>query len=72
MGQRGLVGFALEVNDIQSVYENLVNKEVKLSTPKNLSFRWCFNLLKRTMPWKNSYVQEFEGRYPISILFSYN
>lgn len=60
-GHRGLIGFCLEVNDIQAVYQALRQKEVQITEPQPLKFRWFFNLLSRTMPWKNTYIQELEG-----------
>jgi hypothetical protein len=60
-GHRGLIGFALEVSDIDATYHSLISQGIKVSTPEPLKFRWFFNLLSKTMPWKNSYIQEFEG-----------
>lgn len=60
-GHRGLIGFALDVEDIEAVYKRLLNLKVEVSPPEPLRFRWFFNLLTRTMPWKNSYIPRFEG-----------
>ncbi|WP_339290313.1 VOC family protein [Paenibacillus sp. FSL E2-0201] len=60
-GHRGLIGFALDVEDIDAVYKELSSRNIEASTPEPLRFRWFFNLLNRTMPWKNSYIPKFEG-----------
>ena len=60
-GHRGLIGFALDVDDIEATYQSLVNSNVKVSKPEPLKFRWFFNLFSKTMPWKNAYLPEFEG-----------
>ncbi|WP_234410457.1 hypothetical protein [Caldalkalibacillus mannanilyticus] len=46
---------------MQAVYQALRQKEVQITEPQPLKFRWFFNLLSRTMPWKNAYIQELEG-----------
>ncbi|WP_051507221.1 VOC family protein [Saccharibacillus sacchari] len=60
-GHRGVVGFALDVPDLDAVYERLSGKGIEISRPQPLAFRWFFNLLTRTMPWRNAYVKPFEG-----------
>lgn len=60
-GHRGLIGFALEVEDIDETYEKLLSHHVNVSPPEPLKFRWFFNLLHKTMPWRNSYLPELEG-----------
>lgn len=60
-GHRGLIGFALEVDDIDECYQKLFQHNVNASSPEPLKFRWFFNLLSKTMPWRNSYLPEFEG-----------
>lgn len=60
-GHRGLIGFALEVDDIEATYKELKGKITDVSQPEPLKFRWFFNLFTRTMPWKNSYLPKFEG-----------
>ena len=60
-GHRGLIGFALEVDDIEATYQKLVRQNIQLSTPEPLKFKWFFKLLSKTMPWKNSYLPKFEG-----------
>ena len=60
-GQRGLIGFALEVDDIEATYQKLISQNIQVSTPEPLKFKWFFNLLSKTMPWKNAYLPKFEG-----------
>ncbi|KAB2334545.1 VOC family protein [Cytobacillus depressus] len=60
-GHRGLIGFALEVNDIEETYQQLLSQNVNVSPPEPLTFRWFFNLLTKTMPWRNLYLPEFKG-----------
>jgi len=60
-GHRGLIGFALEVEDIEATYRKLLAQQVDISPPEPLKFRWFFNLLTRTMPWRNAYLPAFQG-----------
>ena len=67
-GYRGLICLMLDVNDIEKVYEKLRKKNIDITKPEYLKFKWCFNLLTRTMPWKNSYVPFFK-KIPLQIGF---
>lgn len=58
---RGLIGFALEVEDIEATYQSLNRQNIHVTKPEPLKFKWFFNLLSKTMPWKNSYLPKFEG-----------
>ena len=60
-GHRGLIGFALEVDDIDETYQKLLSHNIYVSPPEPLKFRWFFNLLYKTMPWRNSYLPELKG-----------
>ncbi|KOS69688.1 hypothetical protein AEA09_14625 [Lysinibacillus contaminans] len=60
-GHRGLIGFCLEVTDIDESYQKLLHQNIDVAPPKPLEFRWFFNLLKKTMPWRNLYLPEFQG-----------
>ncbi len=60
-GHRGLIGFALEVDDITATYKQLRNEGILVTAPEPLKFKWFFNLLTRTMPWRNSYLPAFKG-----------
>lgn len=60
-GHRGLIGFALEVDNIEATYQNLIKRNIPVSIPEPLKFRWFFKLLSKTMPWRNSYLPKFEG-----------
>jgi hypothetical protein len=60
-GHRGLIGFALEVENIDEVYRSLQEKQIHITPPEPLSFRWFFNRLTKTMPWRNAYLPPFTG-----------
>lgn len=60
-GHRGLIGFALEVENIDETYQKLLDRNISVTPPEPLKFRWFFNLLNKTMPWRNSYLPEFKG-----------
>ncbi|MFC3746518.1 VOC family protein [Paenibacillus sp. GCM10012306] len=60
-GHRGLIGFALEVENIEDTYHKLRSLSVDVTPPEPLRFRWFFNLLTRTMPWRNAYLPGFTG-----------
>lgn len=60
-GHRGLIGFCLEVDDIEEAYQKLLHRNIKVAPPKPLEFRWFFNLFKKTMPWRNLYLPELQG-----------
>ncbi|MFJ7735880.1 VOC family protein [Lysinibacillus sp. NPDC097287] len=60
-GHRGLIGFCLEVDDIEESYQKLLQQNIHVAPPKPLEFRWFFNLLKKKMPWRNLYLPEFQG-----------
>ncbi|GGH23822.1 hypothetical protein [Paenibacillus segetis] len=60
-GHRGLIGFGLEVENIDETYHKLLRHHIPVSAPEPLKFRWFFNLLNKTMPWRNSYLPEFKG-----------
>lgn len=60
-GHRGLIGFALEVDNIEETWQKIRNRHIPISTPEPLQFRWMFNLLTKTMPWRNAYLPPFSG-----------
>lgn len=60
-GYRGCVCLMLETDDIESSYRSIRQKGVAISEPQPLCFKWFFNLLTRRMPWRNSYIDAFEG-----------
>lgn len=60
-GHRGLICIILETNDLDKEYRRLKSKGLKITAPEFLKFKWFFNLLTRTMPWRNSYISFFEG-----------
>lgn len=60
-GHRGLICLMLDTNNIDDIYETIKSKDINISEPEFLKFKWGFNLFTRTMPWRNSYVPFFEG-----------
>ncbi|RLQ96323.1 VOC family protein [Falsibacillus albus] len=60
-GHRGLIGFALEVDDIEETYERLKNEGLLITKPETLEYKWFFKQLTKRMPWKNAYLQKLEG-----------
>lgn len=60
-GHRGLIGFALEVEDIDAVYSRLRDQQIAVTPPEPLSYRWFFKRLTKTMPWRNAYLPAFTG-----------
>ncbi|HHU72426.1 MAG TPA: hypothetical protein GXZ21_10405 [Clostridiales bacterium] len=67
-GHRGLICLMLDVEDIDLEYQRILNKGIDITEPKYLQFKWFFNLLTRTMPWRNSYINFFKG-IPMQIGF---
>jgi len=60
-GHRGLVCLMLNTNNLDNVYNEFQNRNINITAPKFLRFKWFFNLFTRTMPWRNSYINFFEG-----------
>ncbi|MGE7873551.1 VOC family protein [Bacillus paramycoides] len=60
-GHRGLIGLAIDVENIDKVYEKMREGGIEITKPEPLQYRWFFNLLKKTMPWKNAYIQPMKG-----------
>lgn len=60
-GNRGLVCLMLDTNNLDNIYNSLRSKDINITTPEFLKFKWFFNLFTRTMPWRNSYIKFFEG-----------
>lgn len=67
-GHRGLVCLFLDTDDIDKIYSSIKEKNIEITFPEFLKFKWFFNLFTRTMPWKNSYIPFFEG-VPMQIGF---
>ena len=67
-GHRGLICIMLDVDNIDNLYNNFNKKSIGITKPEYLSFKWFFNIFTRTMPWKNSYLNFFEG-IPLQIGF---
>lgn len=60
-GHRGMICLMLDVEDIDLLHQNLASKGIPIAAPEWLEYKWCFNLLTRRMPWRNSYLPFFEG-----------
>lgn len=60
-GHRGLICLIIDTNDLDKDYERLTQVGLDVTVPKFLKFKWFFNLITRTMPWRNSYISFFEG-----------
>lgn len=60
-GHRGLICLIIETDDLDREYQRLTDEGMEITPPEYLKFKWFFNLLTRTMPWRNSYIPFFEG-----------
>ncbi|WP_153732783.1 hypothetical protein [Sporosarcina obsidiansis] len=61
-GHRGLICLMLDVDDLDTIYNELTNtNSINITEPTYLQFKWGFGLFTRTMPWRNSYFPFFEG-----------
>lgn len=60
-GNRGMICLMLDTDDIDKAYDKLKNENIEVTTPEFLKFKWFFNMFTRTMPWKNSYINFFQG-----------
>lgn len=60
-GHRGLIGLAIDVENIDKVYEKMIEGRIEITKPESLQYKWFFNLFKKTMPWKNAYIQQMKG-----------
>lgn len=67
-GHLGLICIMIDTDNLDKIYEALIRKDIKITPPVFLQFKWFFNLLTRTMPWRNSYLPFFEG-IPLQIGF---
>ncbi len=67
-GIRGLICIMLESGDLDLLYGKLSSDNITVTKPEFLRFKWFFNLFTRTMPWRNCYVDFFEG-LPLQIGF---
>jgi len=59
-GHRGLICIMLEVKDLNSLIENLRHKGISISEPEKITVRFLFGLIKKSMPWSNSYLDFFD------------
>lgn len=65
---RGLICLMIDVDNLDAEYKRILNKGINITEPKYLQFKWFFNLFTRTMPWRNSYINFFQG-VPMQIGF---
>lgn len=67
-GHRGLICIMLDVDSINEFYNISTTKNIKITKPEHLKFKWFFNLFTRVMPWQNCYSDFLEG-IPLQIGF---
>ncbi|MBK3496429.1 hypothetical protein JFL43_16505 [Viridibacillus sp. YIM B01967] len=67
-GERGLICLMLDVADIDKLSTELQTKGVSISKPESLKIKFLFNLFSKTLPWRNSYLDFFQG-VPLQIGF---
>lgn len=67
-GHRGLICIMLDVNNIDELYNMLTTKNINITKPEHLKFKWFFNIFTRVMPWQNCYSDFLEG-FPLQIGF---
>lgn len=67
-GHRGMICLMFDVEGIDTIYHSLNRKNIPVTQPKWLEFKWFFSLLTRRMPWRNCYIPFFEG-IPLQIGF---
>lgn len=60
-GHRGMICLMLDVPNIDLVYQDLKLKNVTVTEPKWLEFKWFMNILTRRMPWRNCFIPFFEN-----------
>lgn len=65
-GHRGLICLMFDVDDIDALYTRMA--PFGMTAPEYLQFKWFFNLLTRTMPWRNAYLPFLES-IPVQIGF---
>ena len=67
-GHRGLICIMLDVENINKLYSMLTAKNIKITKPEHLKFKWFFNIFTKVMPWQNCYSDFLEG-IPLQIGF---
>lgn len=67
-GHRGLVCIMLDVDNIDELYSMLTAKNIEITKPEHLKYKWFFNMFTKVMPWKNCYSNFLEG-IPLQIGF---
>lgn len=67
-GHRGLICLMIDTPNIDMLFNELSKKNISITKPKWLEFKWFFNLFTRRMPWKNAYIPFFQ-KVPFQIGF---
>lgn len=67
-GHRGMICLMLDTEHMDDLYQSLSQKNIPVTAPKWLEFKWFFNLLTRRMPWRNCYLPFFQ-QVPLQIGF---
>lgn len=65
-GERGMVCMFLNTEDMDSLYAKLRDK--KMSKPEKMKYKFLFNLITFSPPWKNAYLPYF-NKVPFQIGF---
>lgn len=55
-GHRGMICLMLDIENMDELYQTLSQKNIHVTLPKWLEFKWFFNLFTRRMPWRNCYI----------------
>ena len=67
-GHRGMICLMLDTEHMDELHQSLMQKNISVTSPSWLEFKWFFNLLTRRMPWRNCYLPFFE-QVPLQIGF---
>lgn len=60
-GHRGMICLMLDTENIDDLYQDFNKRNISVTVPKWLEFKWFFNLFTRRMPWRNCYLPFFEN-----------
>ncbi|MGN7478271.1 VOC family protein [Solibacillus silvestris] len=66
--ERGLICLMLDIDDLDCLSKKLKSKGISISDPECIEFKFFFNLISKTMPWYNSYLDFFQN-VPMQIGF---
>jgi hypothetical protein len=65
-GHRGLIGLLLQTDDLDRTYADLSSRYVPVTRPEKVQYKWFFDLLPKTVPWRVSYIPLLFG-FPLQI-----